>query len=568
MNVPIFEIKDSFIIKNILNYNTTLSGDTYGILFTDYDLARKTQNKNAERFDNIIINTDLSDKNNFILNYKDDNFNILLDNEVIDYNDCIMYPYQINDSGYTFVNDSKHQEISVDDLSDYDVDDYLEISFYLEYNRSGETTWTHSGETGETWYVNGFTDNNVYWNITSNIPNSGVSDTINSVMWEVTGSTISSGQTTGTTNWEIIQIIPILKYKCYVIGKNNGSYRIKIEKKLENWLFNNLSKVPNLKYKILNINKCNKNYLDISNHIKKSPYGNYISCNVIDDVLTLTPIRNDLDLYFDYNIFNIDIIGSTTTNYTFNTNYLYNKYTLELFLDQFFSGSSSGETIYYNYSGETTSNQYEINDKNSNRFKLTVNNIDDLEYFKNYTYIYITTNNYNTYRALIVDINEDQITIIPPLNMILNESIIEIKNLYTVKEISDVLYECYVNINNLYSNDYSKLNIDLRRYVYNSYYEIINNLVINENLRNELTGALFENINNTFVLKIYNPQDIKDNRLTYLPSEAIRIGKNKKTSFPFRVDSIRTFNYNVIDANIYTSFIFDANKDNDTVISG
>lgn len=118
----------------------------------------------------------------------------------------------------------------------------------------------------------------------------------------------------------------------------------------------------------------------------------------------------------------------------------------------------------------------------------------------------------------------------------------------------------------MYIEGYRELDIETRRKVYQSYYRIINDLDVNEELRNKITGFLFENENESMVLKIYNPQDIQDTRLLYNPIESTKIGKNNKTTIPFKIESIRPITFDVIDENLFSSFCFSSNKYSDTVI--
>jgi hypothetical protein len=108
----------------------------------------------------------------------------------------------------------------------------------------------------------------------------------------------------------------------------------------------------------------------------------------------------------------------------------------------------------------------------------------------------------------------------------------------------------------MYVSDYRKLDNQTIKKVYNSYYKVINDLDINQSFRLVFTGILYENENNVFALKIYNPFNVVDNRLLYKPIELVRIGKNKKTSIPFSVtDSTSKLKFNVIDPNVYSEEI-------------
>ncbi|MFA5586750.1 MAG: hypothetical protein WDA02_09545 [Saccharofermentanales bacterium] len=118
----------------------------------------------------------------------------------------------------------------------------------------------------------------------------------------------------------------------------------------------------------------------------------------------------------------------------------------------------------------------------------------------------------------------------------------------------------------MYIPEYRKIDLDTRKLIYKSYYEIINNLDINKDIRDDIKGILYENQNKTYVLKIYRPQELDDIRLTYFPIESIKIGKNSKTSIPFRIDTVKPFTFNVIDGNLYSDLVIDSNEESDNVI--
>jgi len=141
---------------------------------------------------------------------------------------------------------------------------------------------------------------------------SGLTENYN--QWEKTGTTQYSGFTGGTITWDVNEIIPVFKYNTYV--KSTGTTYINTYKKFEDYIFDDLQKkifnnieYDNLYYNIVNLNHCYNTYGDISNYFKKSIFGNYFDCYIIDNKLIMTPIRNPYDIYFDYDIFEIMFIG-------------------------------------------------------------------------------------------------------------------------------------------------------------------------------------------------------------------------------------------------------------------
>lgn len=537
MIVPNFEIKDSYIIKNKINYDVSTGGEfssaTYGILYTDYDLARKTQKYNAENFSNITLSgISLSSYDSIIMNHYNETYTLTLDG-------YLQSEYIVNSTN--LYNNMSYIRYLVDSSSSYDVGDYLDIYFYQKNSISGTTNWEHDGLFGEVFYVSGLTSNGN--------------------QWESTGLTTSGGYTTGTTNWYLDELIPVFKYNTFVT--NTDSTYIYTKKVIEEYLVNNLLKYASLYYKVINLNHCPKDYDNISNYLKKSIFGGYLDFSFINtgSTLLVSPKKNILDIYFDFDNFDFILNGLTPIMYKFYTKNLYNKYTLERFLDQFDdSGISSGNTIYIDYSATTTSSGY----TGEYEFDIYLSNSGDTKYFQEYTYINIHTDLSNYYRCVLLKINGTTFTILQP-KLSLGEMVIKIDNLYTVKDISDMLYGCFVNIDD-YVIDYTKMDIETRRKIYESYYRIINDLDINNDLRDDITGVLFENSNNVFVLKIYNPQEVKDKRLSYSPVESTILGKNKKTTVPFRVDSVRPIQFDVIDDNVYSNFVIDDNFMSDAVI--
>lgn len=112
----------------------------------------------------------------------------------------------------------------------------------------------------------------------------------------------------------------------------------------------------------------------------------------------------------------------------------------------------------------------------------------------------------------------------------------------------------------MYIDDYRKLNIGIRKKIYNAYISIIDNLDINENVRNKLTGMIYENENIVYTFKLYNPANFQDNRLMYEPIEIMKIGKNRKTSIPVKVYGLTSgYNFNLIDSEIFDVDIYESN---------
>ena len=419
--VPVFEIgKDSYILKHKLDYNTScndgeLSGSTNKILFTDYDLARKSQTSNSEDYEPIIITDDLTNVNFITFKYYDKNYTIGLYGRLL-YTDIV--------SETTFINNSHYQQYYIEPYltSLIDIGDYFNVFFQNIEQISGITFWSHTGPAGETWVKTGQTENNIDW--------------------QVTGITTINGISTGEATWEVEDYKPILKYQARVIEV--GTDYIRLEKKIEDYFFNNISNdYDNTYYELESMDLTTKNYHSIKYIFEESIWNDYFIFNSYDSGLTITPTQNINDIYFDYD--NVRIIltsTSETINYHFNTNCLYTKYKLNSFFDQF--GFDTGYTINNDYLTDATSISYD----GSIEFDIEMTNSGDTQYFTPYTYVRTQVNNLSgyTYISLIKEISGTTITLITSRNFVIGDIIININNLYTIGDISDMLYECFINI--------------------------------------------------------------------------------------------------------------------------
>jgi len=432
--IPIFQIFDSYIVKNKLDYNSSnegeLNGLSYGILFTDYNLARKVQSKNAENFDNVNLTTNLSSINQVNLNYLDETYTIRLGNNVN--SKGIINNTSFINSGNTYY------QFTVNNTSNYQVGDYVEIRFYQIINRIENVNYKHKGPSGSFYFISGMTNNNMYYDVIDNDVIINYSDTINESYWELYGTTIMDNQQM-TLTYSIDQTIPVIKYVTNIMEVGSNYIRVKYD--LQEYLYNNLLKITDLLYNIQNLNNCAKNYFDLSNIFKKSPYGDNFLCDLknSNNELNIIPIKNQKDIYFDYNIFTLSL---NSTSYNFNTDCLYSRYTLESFLDQF--GHNSSESMYIDYTTQTTSLPY----SGTTHFKIDLLDENDIKYFMEYTFINVHTST-NTYKCVLLHIEGTEFTILSPLTLPIGTIITSISNLHTIGDVSDMLNECYYNISDI-----------------------------------------------------------------------------------------------------------------------
>lgn len=434
-NIPVFEFgKDSYILKHKLDYNTThgeyWSAITYGLLFTDYDLARKTQLENAENYDPIVISGDTSGITTIVMTYYDQEdiiglYGLWSDTELV--MSGITGP--TIESGATFVNNRRYQEYYVPSGYTvlFNVGDYYNIYFDEILTETGTTIWEHFGPSGETWVATGTTE--------SKIP------------WQITGITTENGYSTSAATWTVINYNPILKYKAMVIEV--GSNYVRFERKLEDYIFNNLMKIASstnyttLCYTLESLSYCDRSYYGIKYIFEESKWNSYFTFTATSNDLTIQPIANKEDLYFDYdNVqFKVNYSGGTEEYYNFFTDGLYTKYKLDRFLDQL--GYDPSTTIYFDHSAVTNTTY-----SGGTEFDIILLNSGDTEYYRPYTYIYASGN--TEHICLILDISGDTLHVLTPrVNLLVGEVITEVNNMYTVEDISKMLYECYINIESI-----------------------------------------------------------------------------------------------------------------------
>lgn len=456
--IPEFQFnKDSYIVKHKLDYNTKCdgnwSGETYGILFTDYDLARKTQSKNAEVFNDVVIDIDKEDVLGIRFIKYDTQHTILtigrwFNTELVLSGETM--PYFI-ESGATFVSTNDYQRYYVPSGSTalFDEGDLFNIYFHVIEEISGTTTWSHFGAAGEEWVTTGTTENGI--------------------PFQVTGVTTENGYSSGVTNYNIIDYDPILKYTARAI--NYGNDYIDFERKLEDYIYNNIMKsakdynYQSVSYTIESLNYSDESFYGLKYILEETIWSKYFDVIASSDSLILSPTPNKEDLYFDYDNVEIELLttGETIT-YKFETDCLYAKYKLDRFLEQF--GFGSGTTINFDNICGTDINTPIYTESNEDIFTVYLNDSGDTTFFTPYTYIYANTSG-STHICLILNIEDDMLTLLMPRFGLSNgDQIINIQNLHTVEDISKMLYEVFINIEsdvdefgNFYTGNYYDPNI-------------------------------------------------------------------------------------------------------------
>ena len=561
--VPIFEVKDSFIIKHKLNYDTSYNLGEYDnennftsykqrMIFTDYDLARKTQINNSDNFESIILKnnlkeTDISEQyiiDALRIEYLDFQYTLLLDGKNVEYENIW------KNNVKNILRPTKKQEFTViETTEDISVDDTVTVEIYRLQEEGVSLIWEiNSVYVGEIFFFEGVTSSGKHW--------------IQKIQSE------KVGYSSGNKIFIVKTKIPLLKYNSIVLDKNTNT--IILQNKIEMYLFNNFSNYNDLHFKIISNNHCERSYSSVLDKLKYFKYYNYFDYNLYtgdnlnnesDDFLEIIPKPNNENIYTYYDKFIIKLglidnfedelpyvipNGYSVSEYyneynyyrfTFRTNNIYSKYTLELLLQQFdFVGK---ETEYYIYNILSDGSSTFIND-DGNYLYFSVS---DGSLFNKYSYIKLITSN-KQYYALIIDKYVDELSgdnilkLLKPNNygneLTINDNVI-ISNVGTLNEISYLLDRTFLNYKYL---EFNKLSIDLQRKIYYFYADVINKLEINQQIRISLTGIIFQNQKNRMVLKIFDPTDFKDKRLLYEPTELTLIGKDKKTTLPIIIDEV------------------------------
>jgi len=545
--IPVFEIKDSYIIKHKLDYNTSYSYGYYDLngifvsyeqrmVFTDYDLARKSQSVNAENFSSIKITKDITFIDKFEIKYLDDVFTIHLDGNLEYVNNWVK-----DSTVFNYYKPTKSQEFKLKTFNeDFLPGEIVTVEVYQSQEESGVTFWEYtSAYIGEDFFISGTSPSGLQW--------------IKKLTSEKTG------YQSGNEPWKVEDITPLLKYNSKVLSIKSDS--VVLESKIESSYFNDYSSLNDVYFKVISNRHCEKSYSSIIDKLRFYKYYNFFKFEVSDSYLTIVPTVNIENLYFYYDkvlislsyatplyvvpLYTTDnyITNENNYNYSFDTNNIYNKYTLDILLNQFDYNTSEYD-IYYSGTTSATSTMIE------NDYYLKIQVLNPISFVK-YTYVKAYTTLGIYYNMLITDITGSIITLIKPFDYILgdvtnsvvdgkiihipSEKVSQISNITTISDISYVLEMTFENINN---GNYRKLPIEIQRKIYNAYGNIINKLDINQPLRLKLTGILFENEHNKMILKIFDPTDFKDKRLTYFPTEMDFIGKNKKTSIPLIIKDV------------------------------
>lgn len=311
---------------------------------------------------------------------------------------------------------------------------------------------------------------------------------------------------------------------------------------LPSWVCSDLnSNYSTLTWIVRNVQYTNPTQSGLSSVLNNSFFSKYFNVYTNANILYINPKQCEFNKEFDYG--SLSFVYNNTT-YKFSTENTYINYNLNDFLNSVSDVVFTPTKNIYNNKSIIPDSQFYV-EKDIIQLNSTSVNI---KYFKPYTYVNVTGSS-NTGRSLILKINESYIWIERPNNFGWNESITEISNIYTLSDISDILYDVYKNENYEY---YTVKNDLIRKNICLSYGDILNQ---NSDIRYYCLGLLYENydINRNFVLKLYNIQN-DDNMLFevgYRPIEVLDIGIDRKTMLPKPLIYPDFFTYYNNEYNLY-----------------
>lgn len=463
----------SYILKNLINYNlyNTSTGSTSKIIFTDFDVARKQLEENDTFYDEI----------------------------------------------YTL-----KSGVTITVLSASTPSNYVTLGYHhnTDYTiRSGVT----SQFTGFTYSITntGFT-NDTGTSIPFSTFNCVVGDYVNLIIYS--GITVNSANTHLNINTFIKDI------------QNNI---ILLEELIPNYI---LTDLKNCSFLLKNLNVA-INWIDAIDKLSGSTsYSDFYSIEIEMGLITpvieisLYPKKCVYDKYFDYDGLTFNFTDSNdygVQNRCFSTQNQYINYKLYDRLCKISTGFTSGLTFFNTFllSGNTLKSYRYTDDS---RIRITTSGITTKDIFKPYTYVYVSGETLT--KTLVYNVTDTEIIIEKPIGWSQYPTqsqlpqIISIQNIDGLKNISDILYEVYMNQE---FDWYIQKSDNERKYIAKAYAEL---LISNNFFRRNITGILYENENNEFILNLYDIEN--DPNLFFSTNEVIFIGADRKSRLPISLKMI------------------------------
>ena len=293
-----------------------------------------------------------------------------------------------------------------------------------------------------------------------------------------------------------------------------------------------LTELKNYSFLVENLNVA-IDWTDALNKLNYTPYSDFFitatgstAIGFID--VKIETIENIYNKYFDYDGLTFDFIDDTNFRFFGSINQYIN-YKLfdrlnQINIDIFHTGF----TFFNEYLLDDFTYQY--TDNNRIRLVTTLSGLTDI--FKPYTYVYASGLGQPTQKTLIYSVSSYEITIEKPASwdVFPPPQITSIQNIDGLKNISDILYEVYMNQE---YDWYITKKDNERKYIAKIYAEL---LTLNASFRDNITGILYENENNEFILKLYDLEN--DQNLYFSAIELIFIGSDRKSRLPMPLNTV------------------------------
>lgn len=284
--------------------------------------------------------------------------------------------------------------------------------------------------------------------------------------------------------------------------------------------------------------------------------------------IQISPKENIYDKYFDYDGISFDFDDSVDPEYHlfFSTTNQYVKYNLFNFLNQI---NNTGFTNDFSIFNENILSAFTYKYTDDGKIKLSTSVTGITNMFKPYTFVYAKAVSEPTLITLVYDVNDYEIIIAKPKSWTKYPTqnqlpeITSIQNIDGLEIISKILYDVYCDgplINyNLYDENEKK-------YIAKSYGELLDNNLF---FRLNVTGILYENDNNEYVLKLYDLGknfDGKDQYLQFISNELIYVGSDRITRLPVSLKTLSGYTYT--STVVTGTTIYDFNTINWNVLNG
>ena len=365
-----------------------------------------------------------------------------------------------------------------------------------------------------------------------------IGSSLNSNMNTKLGTKLSYSATT-TFDWITGDYVNLLIYSGLTIGStvilNMNSFiktgttgsvcSIYLEDVIPNYILNNLN---GCSFVVKNFNVASS-WVDAYDKIKyHTPYVDFydFTGKTTDSIKMLfTPKDNPYDKYFDYCDLKFRFTDTYELKY-FETKNHYINYTLYDRLSQIDPILfNSGLSVFNSFL--LTDFSYQYTDKT--RIKITTSQSGLTSIFKPYTYVNAFSS--PPQKTLVYSVKDHEMIIERPAQWTgVTQTISAIQNIDGLKNISDILYEVYLNEN---YDWYIHKSDNERKYISSAYGEILTN---SATFRDNVTGLLFENQNNEFILKLYKIVDDDNNfldpNLYYKTIELVYVGSEGVSRLP------------------------------------